>query len=332
VRPDGTVKVLDFGLAKAIDPAGASSANATNSPTLSIHATQAGIILGTAAYMSPEQARGKAVDKRTDIWAFGAVVFEMLAGRRAFAGVDASETIASVLAREPDWSQLPAGLSATLQQYLKRCLDKDQKRRVRDIGDLLLAIDGAFDPPTSTVASAAPPLPLWRRAMPIPAAALIAAAATGLVLWPRHPEVAPAAVSRFEVVLPPSQEMRNAQRSSIAVARDGRAFAYRAMDGIHLRSIDDVARRLIPGTTEGARSVGSPFTAPFFSPDGQWIGYFEDAGLKKIGIAGGSPVTIVASSASAVSYGPMSFGASWSANNTILFGQPAGMPGCLRRS
>ncbi len=115
--------------------------------------TAAGIVLGTAPYMSPEQARGKVVDKRADIWAFGAVAFEMLAGRRAFAGGDASETIASVLAREPDWSQLPAGLSATLQQFLKRCLDKDQKRRVRDIGDVLLAIDGAFDPQASTVAT-----------------------------------------------------------------------------------------------------------------------------------------------------------------------------------
>ena len=146
VRADGTVKVLDFGLAKAIDPAiGAAFGDRriANSPTITSPAmTQAGMILGTAAYMSPEQARGKIVDKRADIWAFGAVLYEMLTGRRAFAGDDVSDVLASVLAREPDWTRLPAGLSPQFVVYLKRCLEKDPKRRVRDIGDVSLALDG----------------------------------------------------------------------------------------------------------------------------------------------------------------------------------------------
>jgi serine/threonine protein kinase len=133
VRPDGTVKVLDFGLAKAMDSAGASSANAMNSPTLSLHATQAGIVLGTAAYMSPEQARGKTVDRRTDIWAFGAVFYEMLTAVRAFRGDDVTDTIVSVVSKEPDWDALPPGVSPDVRRLLQRCLKKDPKARMRDI-------------------------------------------------------------------------------------------------------------------------------------------------------------------------------------------------------
>jgi eukaryotic-like serine/threonine-protein kinase len=143
VRPDGTVKVLDFGLAKAIDPTAGSSATAMNSPTLSIHATQAGIILGTAAYMSPEQARGKSVDKRTDIWAFGAVLFEMLTGMRAFLGDDATDTIVAVISKAPDWSALPLGLSDGLRQLLRRCLEKDPKGRLDSAAAVRIEIDDA---------------------------------------------------------------------------------------------------------------------------------------------------------------------------------------------
>jgi serine/threonine-protein kinase len=335
VRPDGMVKVLDFGLAKS-GAGGASGTTSTagaveDSPTITSPAlTAAGVILGTAAYMSPEQARGKAVDRRTDIWAFGAVFFEMLTGQRPFAGDTVSDVIAGILARDPDWSLLPGRLSPTLRQYLTRCLDKDPKRRVRDIGDVLLALDGAFDAPTSTVAAAAPRR-LLAQAMPIVITALAAAIVTGLVLRNRGQTPAPAAVSRFDVVLPPDQEIRGSQRSVIAVSPDGRAFAYMASDGLHLRSMGDLEPRLIPGAAEETRSqfargapFAAPFAAPFFSPDGQWIGYFTDSGLKKIGIAGGTPATIAASSSPTESYG-MSSGASWSADGTILFGQPRGV-------
>ena len=166
VRPDGTVKVLDFGLAKALEPTGTMSASASMSPTITTPAmTQVGMLLGTAAYMSPEQARGKTVDKRTDIWAFGCVLYEMLTGKRAFAGDEVSDVLASVLAREPNWTLLPSGLSPVIGTYLKRCLHKDRKQRIGDAQSLRLALDGAFDTTVAQAAEAAvAPAPVtWRR-------------------------------------------------------------------------------------------------------------------------------------------------------------------------
>ena len=149
VRSDGTVKVLDFGLAKAMDPARASNSSAdalANSPTITSPAmTEIGMILGTAAYMSPEQARGRTVDRRADIWAFGAVLFEMLTGVRAFAGEDLAETIGAVIHKEPEWSRLPAATPTSVRTVVRRCLQKDPKQRLRDIGDVRLALDGAFE-------------------------------------------------------------------------------------------------------------------------------------------------------------------------------------------
>src|SRR5471030_2285095 len=153
LRSDGTVKVLDFGLAKAMEPGGTSSANAMNSPTLSMHATQAGIILGTAAYMSPEQARGTLVDRRADIWAFGVVLFEMLTGQRAFPGEDITDTLAAVVKLEPTWDAVGSKVPARVRQVLRMCLQKDPKQRVQAIGDVRLALDGAFEtvgPPAAT--------------------------------------------------------------------------------------------------------------------------------------------------------------------------------------
>jgi serine/threonine protein kinase len=148
VRADGTVKVLDFGLAKAMEAPPAASLNAMNSPTLSMHATQAGIILGTAAYMSPEQAAGKAADKRSDLWAFGVVVMEMLTGRPVFTGETMSHVLASVLKSEPDWTTLPASTPAPIRRLLRRCLDKDRKRRLADAADARLEVDEALRAPT----------------------------------------------------------------------------------------------------------------------------------------------------------------------------------------
>src|SRR5437867_8382470 len=152
VREDGTVKVLDFGLAKALDPT-ASAANAMNSPTLSVHATQAGLILGTAAYMSPEQARGKAVDKRADIWAFGCVLFEMLTGQRAFEGEDVNDTIAAVVRGEPDWNALPSDTPEQIRLLLKRCLEKDRRARVSDIGVARFLMTETIASPATAAAS-----------------------------------------------------------------------------------------------------------------------------------------------------------------------------------
>ena len=189
MRPDGTVKVLDFGLAKALGPEGASAtADLANSPTITSPAmpfdgrsghpeqgrgvTQMGMILGTAAYMAPEQARGKVVDRRADIWAFGAVLYEMLTGSRAFAGEDVAETLGAVIHKEPDWTALPPGLSPTLRVFLQRCLHRDLRQRIGDIRDVRLALEGAFEtaaPQTPALASAAdgPDAALHPQARPV---------------------------------------------------------------------------------------------------------------------------------------------------------------------
>ena len=177
VRADGAVKVLDFGLAKAMEPAAGSSPSMSMSPTITTPAmTQAGMILGTAAYMSPEQAKGRAVDKRTDVWAFGAVLYEMLTGRRAFEGEDVSDTLAHILMKEPDWSALPATVPAAVVTVMRRCLQRDRKQRVRDIGDVSLALEGAFE--------TAAPQTTGTLAQPAPASVskLPRAAATALVV------------------------------------------------------------------------------------------------------------------------------------------------------
>jgi serine/threonine-protein kinase len=185
VRADGTVKVLDFGLAKAFDAAASSGAGATMSPTLSIHATQAGIILGTAAYMAPEQARGKAVDKRADIWAFGCVVYEMLTGRRAFGGDDVSITLAAVMMKEPEWMALPGATPVGLRRLLTRCLKKDPKERLRDIGEARIAIDSALSGAVDdSVPSATGRRAPWRHsAIAVAVVGLLSASVTGAVVW-----------------------------------------------------------------------------------------------------------------------------------------------------
>src|SRR5580765_6163824 len=230
VRGDGTVKVLDFGLAKAIDPASSSTASASLSPTLSLQATQAGLILGTAAYMSPEQAKGKAVDRRTDIWAFGLVVFEMITGRRGYEAEDVSDTLAAVLTREVDWTQLPPDTPPRLAQLVRDCLVRDVKQRLRDIGEarrvLERLISGAPDPAsTITIAAAAPPVtPAWKRALPWAVAALAAAIAIALALARPAPTTpAPAAVTR-------SRTTFKDLAGFVALTRDGTRLVYTVGD------------------------------------------------------------------------------------------------------
>ena len=180
IGPDGTVKVLDFGLAKAIAPGGA-SADVLNSPTLTARNTQAGMILGTAAYMAPEQARGRAVDRRADIWAFGAVLFEMLTGKRAFPGEDITDTLAAVVRTEPEWSLVPRDVPPTLIVYLRRCLQKDPKQRIGDIHDVRLALDGAFDVAERTPAAGAlREVPRARLPWMVAAASVLVAAALAM--------------------------------------------------------------------------------------------------------------------------------------------------------
>ncbi len=295
VRADGAVKVLDFGLAKALDPASSSSPEAMNSPTLSVRATQMGMIIGTAAYMAPEQARGRVVDRRADIWAFGVVVYEMLSGQRAFKGEDISETLASVIKDEVSWPALPADLPDPIRRLVRRCLEKDPKRRLRDIGEARLILD---DPASSELASSGPavvtaasgaPASLWRRAIPIAATAAIVAIAASVLTWSFRPmpPTAAAVVTRFPIVLPDDQVPTQQNVQVLAVSPDGARIVYAVNRQLYLRSMGDVEAKPIPGTNVNAGS-------PFFSPDGQWVGFFSygDSLLRKIGIGGGSPVTL----------------------------------------
>ena len=244
--------------------------------------TQAGVILGTAAYMSPEQARGKPVDKRADIWAFGAVLYEMLTGRRAFGGDDVSEVLASVLAREPDWTILPAACSPVLVTYLKRCLNKDRRQRIRDIGDVSLALAGAFETPRHDALPRAVAPPVWRQALPVAMTALVAVLVTGLAAWGLWPRAAPSSLSRFEAPVPENVTPYD----DVSVSPDGRklVFAATAQDGLWLRDFDALEWRRLPGT-EGA-------STPFWSPDSRHVGFTVDDKVRIVDTTGGPPETV----------------------------------------
>ncbi|HUF23500.1 MAG TPA: protein kinase [Vicinamibacterales bacterium] len=277
VRDDGTVKVLDFGLAKALAPEGASAtADVMNSPTITSPATQLGMILGTAAYMAPEQAKGKPVDKRADVWAFGAVLYEMLTGRRAFPGSDVSETLASVLARDADYSALPADTPASIRSLLRACLQKERRDRLRDIGDAGWHLDASAGP------IAAPPAPVSRaRSLGWVAAALvlIAAAGIGIASW-RTPAPGDGVVVRFVV----PWGVAALTGSGPALSPDGRFFVFSDGAKVVVRDLSSFASRPLPGT-EGAQH-------PFVSPDGKYVAFQAGGKLRKVAVAGGDPTEV----------------------------------------
>ena len=312
VREDGTVKVLDFGLAKALDPTSASAtADPSNSPTLTAAATQMGVIVGTAAYMSPEQARGRPVDRRADIWAFGVVLYEMLTATRAFQADDVSLTLAEVMKSEPNWDRLPV-LPPLVESFLRQCFQKDPRQRTQAIGDVRLALEGAFE----TVAHQAPDsvaveAPVWRQPWAAAvAAALLTAVVAGLIGWTQWPIVdfEPREVLRFSHDLPRGHGFSS--RSAVAASPDGRSFVYTTARGLQLRTMDGLEARLLVRTDAG-------LTTPFYSPDGSSVGYFESGRLKRISLSAGVSSDI----------GPATppYGASWAADNTILYSQPEGI-------
>jgi serine/threonine protein kinase len=310
VTPEGKVKVLDFGLAKAY--AGErEDMILSDSPTISAAATQKGVILGTAAYMSPEQARGKSVDKRADIWAFGVVLFEMLTGRSLFAGDDVSQTLARVLEREPDFSVLPLDLHPRIRLLLERCLEKAARNRYGSINDARVDIEKALADPSGVLVQAVARVDsrrMLRAILPWAAAALVLGLIiAGVAVWNlRTPESRP--VMRFDYDLPEGQQLSSSGLPSLAVSPDGKQFVYSTTNGLYLRSADELTAKLIAGTEGGTQQ-------PFFSPDGKWIGYFSpnDRQLKKIAVNGGVPV--------ALCQVDQLVGARWNEDNTIVYGQ-----------
>jgi serine/threonine protein kinase len=289
VTSEGNVKVLDFGLAKAFAGEQA-EVNLSNSPTLSNAATQQGVILGTAAYMSPEQARGKSVDKRTDIWAFGCVLYEMLTGRVAFQGDDVGEILASVIKGDVKLDLLPAKLHPRVREVLIRCLQKDLKKRYHDIADARYEIEQVLADPggvlVQPVITAAPERKLRRGLLWKAATAILSVAIGGVAVWKFTP-TEPRPVIRFDYELPKDHQFSATNYSPIAVSPDGKQFVYSTSKGLYMRSLDESAAKLIAGTEGDTRQ-------PFFSPDGKWIGYWSvtDGRLKKIAVNGGPSVPL----------------------------------------
>jgi serine/threonine-protein kinase len=319
VTSEGRVKVLDFGLAKMLEPAAPATA-LSRSPTQSVQATYAGVILGTAAYMSPEQARGKPLDRRTDVWAFGCVLFEMLAGRQAFerAGDTVSDVLAAVLTKEPDWTSLPAGTPPHIESLLRRCLQKEIQRRVPHIGVARLEIDEPSTPPSLPTSTPAPERSWWRRAVPFALGVLITAVVDGAVWWRSRTESPPTIVTRFSIPLSEGQNFSNAGRQVLAISPDGTQIVYSAASRLYLRTMADLEARPIPGIDGSYAVIG-----PVFSPDGRSIAFWSgaDGTLKRIAVTGGAPVTIAAI--------PNPVGMSWGPEG-ILAGESA--QGVLRLS
>ena len=327
ITPEGKVKVLDFGLAKAIDTASVGAGLQTgpqlsHSPTMTSPAmTQAGIILGTAAYMSPEQARGKPVDRRTDIWAFGCVLFEMLTRRQTFeAGETVSDAIAAILTRDPDWTALPANTPPHIHRLLRRCLQKDPQKRLPHIGVARLEIDeGPGEASVSAPSAGASDVRTDKKSRHyglmaglVAVTAIAFAALGGAVAW-RLRSVPPSApVTRFSFPLPEGQNFTNTGRQLIAISPDGSQLVYVAYNQLYLKRMSELEARPIPGTL-----VPQGILNPVFSPDGGSIAFYSggDQTLKRVAVTGGAPVTICPAS------GP--FGISWGVDE-ILFGQGGG--------
>jgi len=307
VRPDGTVKVLDFGLAKVVqgDASRPGDPSPSISPTLTARATQLGMILGTAAYMAPEQAKGKAVDRRADMWAFGVVVYEMLTGRRAFEGGDISEVLASVIKDVPALEALPPDTPPSIRRLLRRCLEKDPRRRLADAGTARIELDEALAAADPAKAPASPDGSRRRIGGTVVAGALGLAALSALGAWfvkPAPPAVQ-APLSRFAVTLPASMNWTRLTQRVIAMSRDGTRVAYAANSQLHVRALDQFESTVISGARDPVEV--------FFSPDGDWIGFYADGMIQKVALTGGAPVPLAP--ATAVT------GLSWTKDDWIVY-------------
>ena len=312
VTPGGTVKVLDFGLAKAL--ADESARAAEISPTLTAITSRLGVVVGTAAYMSAEQAKGKPVDKRADVWAFGCVLFEMLTGQRTFDGEDVTEMIVAVMTREPDWSALPAATPSRVVELLQQCLKRDVHARWRDMGDLRFVLEHALRHPADRVDRA----PRTRRPWPLAVGAvalLLSGAIVGILIngaWRTGASVPSGSPAHFVVPLPPNGTLGTIDFPAIAISPDGSLLAYVVMRGGHtqvfIRPMNGTDATPVPGTNNAAN--------PVFSPDSHWIAFFADGLFKKVPVSGGAPVTLCEA--------PVGVGASWGSGDTIVFAGTTG--------
>jgi eukaryotic-like serine/threonine-protein kinase len=323
VRRDGVVKVLDFGLAKAMEPAGAAVAHTDAATIITPAMTQAGIILGTATYMAPEQARGRPVDKRADVWAFGAVLFEMLTGRRAFDGEDVAEVLGAVVRLEPDWSALSADGPPPVRTLLQRCLVKEPRERIADIAAVLFVLRHQIGPTTPATVPASANRRAWWVAAIASAAALAMAAFAFRAYPPDRLELAPI---EFTIAPPEDASFGGPVRggtgvaTQLAVSPDGRHIVFVARTNtayqIWLRPFAALVATPIRGTERG--------TFPFWSPDSRSIGFFADGKLKTVRIEGGPPIVLADA--------PTSSGGSWNRDNVILFAPGVSRPGLWRVS
>jgi eukaryotic-like serine/threonine-protein kinase len=321
IKPDGTVKVLDFGIAKALD----ARAAATSGPQPALTtpaATEIGVVLGTAAYMSPEQARGRTVDRRADVWAFGCVLYEMLTGESAFLGEDVSATLARVLEREPNLRKLPSSLPSTVRSTIELCLQKDPKKRLRDIGDVRLALEGQL-----VGVSHGASRPFARRVLPIAAAVVVgavlaAALVASLLKAPEPATVQQAAlpVTRFVITPEATAPLASLGGYDVMISPDGKRIAYFGQDptdrsvALYVRELDGLEARRVPGTDISATgSAAGGNMNPFFSADSQSIGFLAPArGIIRVALDGGPPIEIADAP-------PFFLGASWTADDAIVY-------------
>jgi serine/threonine protein kinase/Tol biopolymer transport system component len=298
---DGAVKILDFGLAKAYEgEPGSHDSGLSQSPTMSRHMTEAGMILGTAAYMSPEQARGRAVDKRADIWSFGVVLYEMLTGRRLFAGETVSDTLAAVLRQDVDLSALPQDTPVSVRRVLERSLERDPKTRLRDIGDARHDLSRGSAADDSRAAAA----PRSSSRALVAVLAVLALASSGLAAWLITTRHVSTPRTRLSIALPEGYSFL----SGPAISRDGRRVAFVASNGgdrpsLWVRRLDETDPHPLPGTEEA--------DGPFFSPDGEWIAFYARNQLWKVRADGGAPIALAGSTSH--------FGGAWTDAGTIVF-------------
>jgi len=310
ITQDGRVKVLDFGLAKALDPDGETTSSGIElslSPTLTAHMTQAGMLLGTAAYMSPEQARGRGADRRSDIWAFGCVLMEMLTGASPFAGDTVADILGAIVHREPDWDALPPTTPPAVRRLLRRCLRREPRERLHDIADGRIELQDALSEDPTDVVAASPRAPAWRRLLPWAMVAALAVLVVASMWRSRTPRGETDPIAALEVGVPEGQFLPDDEFSIVDISADGRTMAFVA-DGqngrmIYVRTLDRLDARPVAGT-EGAVS-------PTLSPDGTWIAYFAGNTLFKVPVEGGAPV--------ALAEAPANRGVDWGPDGWIVF-------------